>query len=290
MSSSPGALPTGSSKPRPKSARNAPRPSTPATALPWRASSATCPHRSTTCWSRPAARATGLCSQWTQPRCARRLATTSCWDSRSRVNASGKMRPGGTLLLMGGTGGRRIGHGLGIAAAATAALPAFTAALALELAPVRVNLIAAGFVDTPLSASLLGDRLEERRQELRATLPIASSARPSARSPSTSDQHGAHRRDIRHRRRTAVRLLVNTQHWGRPSQKEAERYVPPSGRLHGTSGRLQGTGPRRGNKLLGLPVPSVEERAVTRGPSLAEPRRAQIPVGADLDLAIPGKQ
>ena len=75
-------------------------------------------------------------------------------------NAASKMRPGGTLLLMGGTGGRRIGHGLGIASAATAALPPFTAALALELAPVRVNLIAAGFVDTPLSASLLGDRLD----------------------------------------------------------------------------------------------------------------------------------
>jgi NAD(P)-dependent dehydrogenase (short-subunit alcohol dehydrogenase family) len=87
-------------------------------------------------------------------------------------NAADKMRPGGTLLLMGGTGGRRIGHGLGIVSAATAALPPFTAALALELAPVRVNLIAAGFVDTPLSASLLGDRLEERRDELRRTLPI----------------------------------------------------------------------------------------------------------------------
>jgi NAD(P)-dependent dehydrogenase (short-subunit alcohol dehydrogenase family) len=87
-------------------------------------------------------------------------------------NAVGKMRPGGSLVLMGGTGGRRIGHRLGIVSAATAALPPFTAALALELAPVRVNLIAAGFVDTPLSASLLGDRLEERRNELRETLPI----------------------------------------------------------------------------------------------------------------------
>ena len=55
-------------------------------------------------------------------------------------NAAGKMRPGNTLVLMGGTGGRRVGHGLGITSAATAALPPFTAALALELAPVRVNL------------------------------------------------------------------------------------------------------------------------------------------------------
>jgi NAD(P)-dependent dehydrogenase (short-subunit alcohol dehydrogenase family) len=87
-------------------------------------------------------------------------------------NAVGKMRPGGTLLLMGSTGARRISRELGIASAATAVLPPFTAALALELAPIRVNLIAAGFVDTPLSASLLGDRLEDRRNELRATLPI----------------------------------------------------------------------------------------------------------------------
>jgi NAD(P)-dependent dehydrogenase (short-subunit alcohol dehydrogenase family) len=94
-------------------------------------------------------------------------------------NAAGKIRPGGTLLLMGGTGGRRVGHGLGIASAATAVLPPFTAALALELAPVRVNLIAAGFVDTPLSASLLGDRLEERRTELRATLPIGRVVGPA---------------------------------------------------------------------------------------------------------------
>ena len=87
-------------------------------------------------------------------------------------NAAGKMRPGGTLILMGGTGGRQISRDLGIASAATAALPPFCAALALELAPVRVNLIAAGFVDTPLSASLLGGQLEARRDELRTTLPI----------------------------------------------------------------------------------------------------------------------
>jgi hypothetical protein len=46
---------------------------------------------------------------------------------------------------------------------------------------------AAGFVDTPLSASLLEDRLEERRNELRETLPIGRVVGPptSPRSPST---------------------------------------------------------------------------------------------------------
>ena len=87
-------------------------------------------------------------------------------------NIAGRVPPGGTLLLMGGTGGRRISRELGIVSAVTAAMPALTATLALELAPVRVNLIAAGFVDTPLSASLLGDELENRRSHLRTTLPI----------------------------------------------------------------------------------------------------------------------
>jgi len=87
-------------------------------------------------------------------------------------HAVGRVRPGGTLLFMGGTGGRRRGPGLSLIAAGTAALPALIANLALEVAPIRVNLIAAGFVDTPLSASLLGDELENRRNQLRATLPI----------------------------------------------------------------------------------------------------------------------
>jgi NAD(P)-dependent dehydrogenase (short-subunit alcohol dehydrogenase family) len=93
--------------------------------------------------------------------------------------AAHKVRPGGTLLFMGGTGGRRPGIGLGIVPTVTAALPALTASLALELAPVRVNLIAAGFVDTPLSASLLGDELENRRNHLRATLPIRRVVTPA---------------------------------------------------------------------------------------------------------------
>jgi NAD(P)-dependent dehydrogenase (short-subunit alcohol dehydrogenase family) len=87
-------------------------------------------------------------------------------------NASGRVRPGGTLLFMGGTGGRRPAPGFAFISALTAALPAITKNLALEVAPVRVNLIAAGFVDTPLSAKLLGDQLDARREQLRTTLPI----------------------------------------------------------------------------------------------------------------------
>jgi NAD(P)-dependent dehydrogenase (short-subunit alcohol dehydrogenase family) len=82
-------------------------------------------------------------------------------------NAASKMRPGGTLLMMGSTE-----RDPGMAAPANGALSPFTAALALELAPVRVNLIVAGLVDSPLSASILGDDLEARRRQLRTSLPI----------------------------------------------------------------------------------------------------------------------
>jgi NAD(P)-dependent dehydrogenase (short-subunit alcohol dehydrogenase family) len=87
-------------------------------------------------------------------------------------NARTKVRPGGTLLFMGGTGGRSVTTGSVLISALTAALPAMARNLALELAPIRVNVIAAGFVDTPLSAQILGDKIEERRNQLRAKLPI----------------------------------------------------------------------------------------------------------------------
>jgi NAD(P)-dependent dehydrogenase (short-subunit alcohol dehydrogenase family) len=80
-------------------------------------------------------------------------------------NAAGKIRPGGTLLLVDGAAARRPEAGLALGSAVTVGMPALVASLALELAPLRVNLIAAGAVDTPLSASL-------------NALPIGRIARP----------------------------------------------------------------------------------------------------------------
>ena len=90
----------------------------------------------------------------------------------------GKIRPGGTLLFIGGTGARRPGRNLTIGSAITNATPPLIASLAIEIAPTRINLIAPGFVDTPLSASLLGDQLDERREELRSTNPIGRAVQP----------------------------------------------------------------------------------------------------------------
>jgi NAD(P)-dependent dehydrogenase (short-subunit alcohol dehydrogenase family) len=85
--------------------------------------------------------------------------------------AKDALRPTGSLLFIGGTAGRQPSAGP-LISAVSVAMPAVTRSLALELAPIRVNLIAPGFVDTPLPASLLGQELDEWRAKLRATLPI----------------------------------------------------------------------------------------------------------------------
>jgi NAD(P)-dependent dehydrogenase (short-subunit alcohol dehydrogenase family) len=94
-------------------------------------------------------------------------------------NVLGRIRPGGTLVFMGDSGSRRVVPGIGIASAVSAVMPPFVAALALEIAPARANAIAPGFVDSPLSAAVLGDQLEDRRKELRSKLPIGRVVGPA---------------------------------------------------------------------------------------------------------------
>ncbi|MGI5236574.1 SDR family oxidoreductase [Dactylosporangium sp. CA-139066] len=111
---------------------------------------------------------------------ARRLVEEHLWlPLHLALAVTGRLRPAGSLLFMGGTGGRRPGPGLLLPGALTAAMPALVANLAIELAPARVNLVAAGFVDTELSARLLGDDLERRREQLRTMLPIGRVVGPA---------------------------------------------------------------------------------------------------------------
>ena len=94
-------------------------------------------------------------------------------------HAASKVRPPGTLLFMSGSAGCRTAAGRALSGALTSALPALTKSLALEVAPIRVNLIAAGLAGTPLSASLPGDRIGSRHEQLRVTLPIGRAVSPA---------------------------------------------------------------------------------------------------------------
>ena len=71
------------------------------------------------------------------------------------------------------------GAGASIAAIGSVAVPVIAANIAVECAPMRANVIAAGFVDTELSARILGDDLERRRAQLRASLPIRRVVEPA---------------------------------------------------------------------------------------------------------------
>jgi NAD(P)-dependent dehydrogenase (short-subunit alcohol dehydrogenase family) len=86
--------------------------------------------------------------------------------------AANKIRSRGTLLFTGCTDSRHAIAGFALISAITAALSAMAKSLASQLAPIRVNVIAAGFVDTPGSAATLGDQLCSRREQLETTLPI----------------------------------------------------------------------------------------------------------------------
>lgn len=88
-------------------------------------------------------------------------------------NAASTVRPGGTLLFMGSTCGGSL------ASVVTAALPALTKRLALEIAPVRVNLIATGFVDAQPAETTLNDQRDAHRQRLGTTLPIRRVVSPA---------------------------------------------------------------------------------------------------------------
>jgi NAD(P)-dependent dehydrogenase (short-subunit alcohol dehydrogenase family) len=110
---------------------------------------------------------------------ARRSVDSHFWTQLHVArNAAGAVRPGGSLLFIGGTGGRRPAAGP-VLNMVSVGLPAMTRSLAVELAPTRVNTIAPGFVDTPLSAAILSDRIEARREQLRTTLPIGRVVGPA---------------------------------------------------------------------------------------------------------------
>ncbi len=86
--------------------------------------------------------------------------------------AAPKIAAGGSITFMSGTAAWRPLAGASVASASCGAVEAFARALAVDLAPIRVNTIEPGFVDTPLLDSLLGSQKDEILAAAAARLPV----------------------------------------------------------------------------------------------------------------------
>lgn len=82
------------------------------------------------------------------------------------------LRPGGSVVLTGGVASLRPQKGWTAAASVCGAMEAFTRALAVELAPVRVNLVSPGFVRTPLWDNISEAQREAMYADVGAALPV----------------------------------------------------------------------------------------------------------------------
>ena len=92
--------------------------------------------------------------------------------------AAPRMRAGGSLVFMSGTAARRPLPGASVATASCGAVDALARALALDLAPLRVNSIQPGYVDTPLFDGLFGAERDNILNAAGARLPVGRIGKP----------------------------------------------------------------------------------------------------------------
>jgi len=89
-----------------------------------------------------------------------------------------RMNGSGSITFMSGTAATRPLAGLSVASASCGAVEAFARALAVDLAPIRVNTIQPGFVDTPLLDEVLGAQRAEILAAAAARLPVRRVGKP----------------------------------------------------------------------------------------------------------------
>ncbi|MBE7178857.1 MAG: SDR family oxidoreductase, partial [Mucilaginibacter polytrichastri] len=86
---------------------------------------------------------------------AREFFTLRFWAAFAAVKyGAPKILPGGSISLTSGTANARPGAGWAVASAICGSMEGFVRAMAVELAPVRVNCVVPGVVRTPLWDSL----------------------------------------------------------------------------------------------------------------------------------------
>jgi len=89
-----------------------------------------------------------------------------------RVARSAEIHPGGSLTLISGFLSIRPRPNSAIVGAANGAIESLTRSLALELAPVRVNCVSPGIIDTPIRAAMPEAARNDMLAKTAASLPV----------------------------------------------------------------------------------------------------------------------
>ncbi|MET9384506.1 SDR family oxidoreductase [Streptomyces sp. NPDC002928] len=111
---------------------------------------------------------------------ARRFLDTRLWGAYSAVKyGAPSIRKGGSVVLTTGTAGRRPMPGTSVAASLCGAMESLTRALALELAPLRVNAVSPGVVRTELWRDLPEREREGLYTSSAGSLPVGRVGEPA---------------------------------------------------------------------------------------------------------------
>ena len=95
------------------------------------------------------------------------------WSVLTAVQAARPhLRSGGSIVLTSGTSARRPPAGFAIGASICGAIEALTRSLAVELAPLRVNVVTPGMVDTDLWSGIPAPAREQMFRDVGAGLPV----------------------------------------------------------------------------------------------------------------------
>ncbi len=89
-----------------------------------------------------------------------------------------KLRPGGSITFFAGVWSQRPVPGSPVVTAINSAVEGLGRALALELAPIRVNTVSPGIVDTPIYSGMDPQKREIMFKEAAASVPAKRIARP----------------------------------------------------------------------------------------------------------------
>ncbi len=110
---------------------------------------------------------------------ARRAFDSKFWGQYYAArHGAPKIRSGGSISFFAGIWSQRPVPGSSVVTAINSAIEGLGRALALELAPIRVNTISPGIVDTPIYAGMATEKREAMFHEAAASIPIKRVARP----------------------------------------------------------------------------------------------------------------